>query len=79
MDNSYNSTDDLNLAEKAGAGMLAIMFWCCTGGLMFVHIISFLVGATTLWFTVIAFFVAPVGLVNGLVFLFTGESLQQYF
>jgi len=79
MDNSYNSTDDLNLAEKAGAGMLAIMFWCCTGGLMFVHIISFLVGATTLWFTVIAFFVAPVGRTMSGTLYHTNKMMQQYF
>ena len=71
--------DDLNGATKTGIGILAIMLWCSTGGLMLLHFVSFYLGATSLFFAVIGFFVAPVGLVNGLVFIMTGDSLQQYF
>ena len=67
------------LVAKAGIGMLGVMFWCSTGGLMFLHFISFFMGATSLLFAIIGFFVPPIGLVNGLVFIVTGGSLQQYF
>jgi len=74
-----NDNEDLNLVEKTGAGLLAVMFWCSTGGLMLLHIVSFFAGATSLFFAILGFFVVPVGLVNGLVFIVTGDSLQQYF
>ena len=77
MDKKNN--EDPKLVVKAGAGLLAIMFWCSTGGLMFLHFVSFFMGATSLLLAIIGFFVPPVGLVNGLVFLVTGDSLQQYF
>ena len=36
-------------------------------------------GAASLFFGVVGFFVVPVGLINGLVFIVTGDSLEQYF
>jgi hypothetical protein len=74
-----NDNEDLNLVEKTGAGLLMVMLWCSTGGLMLLHFVSFFTGATSLFFAILGFFVAPVGLVNGLVFIVTGDSLQQYF
>ena len=77
MENDNKS--DPNMVEKAGIGALAIILWCSTGGLMLLHAISFFVGATSLLFAIIGLFIPPIGLINGLVFIVTGDSLQQYF
>ena len=74
-----DNNDDPNTAEKAGIGILFIFLWCSTGGLMLLHFISFFTGATNLLFFAIGFFIPPVGLINGLVFIVTGDSFQQYF
>ena len=71
--------EEPGIASKAGLGLLGILVWCSTGGLMLAHFASVFMGAATIIFGVIGFFIAPVGLVNGLVFLVTGDSLQQYF
>ena len=73
------SDEEPNIATKAGIGLLGIMLWCSTGGLMFAHFISVYVGAASLFFGVVGFFVVPVGLINSLVFIVTGDSLEQYF
>ena len=77
MNDDENGED--SIATKAGIGLLGIMLWCSTGGLMFLHFISVYMGASSVFFGVIGFFIPSVGLVNGLVFLVTGDSLQQYF
>jgi len=68
-----------NIAEKVGLGLFGIMLWCSTGGLMFLHFISVYVGVTTITLGIVGFFVAPLGLINGLIFILTGDSIQQYF
>lgn len=60
-------------------GFIGIIFWVCTGGMMLLHFVSFFMGSTSLLFGLIGLFVPPVGVVNGFVFLTTGDSLQQYF
>jgi hypothetical protein len=74
-----NNIENPKPVVKAGIGLLGVMLWCSTGGLMFLHFVSFFMGATSLLFAIIGFFVPPVGLVNGLIFIVTGDSLQQYF
>lgn len=69
----------LGLGEKAGIGILGVMLWCSTGGLMFIHMLSFFLGATSIILGLVGFFIPPVGLINGLVFIITGDSLEQYF
>jgi hypothetical protein len=66
-------------AEKASGFTLGLVMWLCTGGLMTVHVVSWLLGATSLILTAIGMFIPPVGLINALVFIFTGDSLEQYF
>ena len=77
MENKDNN--DSGIGEKAKVGLLAIMLWCSTGGLMGLHIISAFVGATTVLLGFVGFFIPPVGLLNGLIFILTGDSLEQYF
>ena len=71
--------EEPSIASKAGLGVLGILLWSSTGGLMLAHFASVFMGTATFVFGVIGFFVAPVGLLNGLVFLVTGDSLLQYF
>lgn len=71
-----------NLKDKAaflGGGIIGLLFWICTGGMMLLHLASFFVGATSFLFMLIGSFVPPIGIVNGFVFLTTGDGLQQYF
>ncbi|MDC1282245.1 hypothetical protein N8Z18_00575 [bacterium] len=77
MENGDNN--DTGIVEKAGIGLFAIMMWCSTGGLMLLHIISVFAGATTWVLGFVGFFIPPVGLLNGLIFILTGDSLEQYF
>ena len=71
--------NETGIVEKAGVGLSAIMLWCSTGGLMLFHIISVFAGATTWILAFVGFFIPPVGLLNGLIFILTGDSLEQYF
>ncbi len=71
--------DKTNIKEKVGYGVLGIMLWCSTGGLMFVHAISWFLGYSSVLLAIIGLFIPPVGLINGFIFILTGDSLEQYF
>ena len=73
------SDEEPDYVTKTGIGLIALMLWCSTGGLMFLHFVSVFMGATTLFFGILGFFIPPVGLINGLVYIVSGDSLQQYF
>jgi hypothetical protein len=50
-----------------------------TAGMMMVHLVSFFFGATGVILLVAGVFIPPIGIVNALVFLFTGETISDYF
>jgi hypothetical protein len=66
-------------ADKALSHTFVLLFWLSTGGLMMVHVISWLVGASSLILAILGIFMPPVGLINALIFIFTGNSLARYF
>lgn len=68
-----------NVKEKMSVLAVALLVWFPTGGLMLVHFISGIWGVTSLLLFVLGMFVPPIGLVNAIVVLWTGDSLQQFF
>ena len=66
-------------ADKALSHSFGLLFWLSTGGLMMVHVISWLVGASSLILVILGVFIPPVGLINAFIFIFTGNSMGQYF
>ena len=54
-------------------------FWVMTAGMMMVHLASALLGVTSIFLLLLGIFVPPIGIVNALLFLFSGESLNAYF
>lgn len=75
--NWLNSAD--NQGDKIVFWSVGVIFWCCTGGLMFVHFISIIAGATGIILGIVGIFIPPVGLVNALAWILTGYSLTYYF
>lgn len=75
-ENDYKKS---KVAEETGYGFLAVFLWCSVSGLMLLHFVSFFVGLTSPLLLAVGFFVPPVGLINGLVFTLTGDSVQQYY
>lgn len=71
--------DEASMVEKASIGLFGIVLWCCTGGLMLLHFASFFLGASSLILFVVGFFIPPVGLINGLAYILTGDSVEQYY
>ncbi|WP_139170550.1 hypothetical protein [Lutimaribacter saemankumensis] len=71
------------MSEEKGAHILAWIIvpilWVMTGGMMTVHFVSFVLGATSAVLLGVGIFIPPVGIVNALIFLFTGQSLNAYF
>jgi hypothetical protein len=68
-----------NLKERTSVVVIAWLVWFPTGGLMIVHFISGILGVTSLLLFVLGMFIPPIGLVNAIVILWTGDSLQQFF
>lgn len=71
--------EDHHVGDRFLTGVVGIIFWCCTGGLMTVHVVSSFIGATSLFLGVIGFFIPPIGLINAFILIFTGYSLSQHF
>lgn len=65
--------------NRAAAGITALILWVMTGGMMMVHFVSFALGATSAILLGVGIFIPPVGIVNALIFIFTGQSLDVYF
>lgn len=61
------------------AWIIVPILWVMTGGMMTVHFVSFVLGATSAVLLGVGIFIPPVGIVNALMFLFTGQSLNAYF
>ena len=70
---------ELSWYSKLMSGFIGVIIWCLTGGLMMLHFWSVYSGFSSLLLGVFGFFIAPLGLVNGGVFLITGDSVEQYF
>ena len=71
-----------NLKETSATffgGLIGIIFWVCTGGMMLLHSVSFFMGSTSLLLGLIGIFVPPIGVVNGFIFITTGDGIQQFF
>jgi hypothetical protein len=64
---------------RAVAWIVAPILWVITGGMMMVHFVSFALGATSAVLLGVGIFIPPVGIVNALIFLFIGQSLDVYF
>ena len=79
MDDNKDANQDLGASAKVGASLLGIILWCSSGGLMLAHFVSWFLGYTSTLYAIGGFFIAPYGIVNGAVFIFTGNSLEQYF
>jgi hypothetical protein len=65
--------------QTALAYIVVPVLWLMTAGMMMVHLVSFFFGATGVILLVAGVFIPPIGIVNALVFLFTGETISDYF
>jgi hypothetical protein len=71
--------DEASMVKKASKGLFMIVLFCCISGPMLLHIASFLLGASSLILFVVGVFIPPVGLINGLAYILTGDSVEQYY
>ena len=69
----------LKVTNVFAMGILGIVLWCSIPGLWLVHFFSWSAGATSLKLGLLGTVVPPVGIVNGLIFIITGDSFEQYF
>jgi hypothetical protein len=70
---------DNDTSAKLIAWTTVPILWIMTGGMMIVHFVSFLTGATGIILLGAGIFIPPIGIVNALIFIFTGHSLGEYF
>lgn len=73
------SSDNKGWLSFFAGGTFAFIAWLFTGGLMLLHIGSVVMGYTSLILGGAGLFVPPLGIINGIVFVATGDSLEQYF
>ena len=76
MDKEYNLVEKIKELFATGFGLI---FWCFTGGLMLVHTVSFFMGMSSFALLLIGIFVPPVGITNAIIFILSGDSIEQYF
>lgn len=68
----------LNFFQKIGGGALGLLLWACTGGLMLVHIF-FSIQNSQIIFLIVGMFIPPIGLINALSWIFSGQSITGWF
>lgn len=65
--------------QTALAYIVVPVIWLMTAGMMIVHLTSFFIGSTGVILLMAGIFIPPIGIVNALVFLFSGKALSAYF
>ena len=60
-------------------GVIILGLWVMSGGMMTVHVVLFLLGTTNLMLLILGLFIPPVGIINALTYIFTGETLNSHF
>lgn len=72
--------DGIPSKSAIGLGIgLVLVAWILTGGMMLLHIASWAVGVTNLKLALLGILFPPIGVVNGVTFLFTGENIGGLF
>jgi hypothetical protein len=67
------------MMPKFLGGIVGLVFWLLSGGAMTIHLAHSVFWIENYIFAIVGFFIAPIGVVNGLYILFTGLSLVTLF